>query len=103
MKSYGITIDFDIQAIEEAFGEVEFTYKDSKYMLADESFYFWNNDVNDDQESEWEEVKDINLLEELEECLFEQEEIVEYMIDLVEQRIQNISDKGRLKVYITEI
>ena len=101
MVTYGVTYDIDLEWLEDHFSEIEFDYENNHYMF-DGNFYVNDNSV-DEQDSDWVEVEDINLLSALEDCLFEQQEVVDKIISYVEERIGNISDKGDLKDYIEEI
>ena len=101
MVTFGVTYDFDLNFLEDNFSEIEFDYEDNHYMF-DGTFYV-NDDSVDEQDSDWVEVEDINLLSALEDCLFEQDVVVDKIISYVEERIGNISDNGDLRDYIYEV
>ncbi len=101
MVTYGISYDIDLDFLENHFNEIEFDYEDTHYMF-DGSFYVNDNSVNE-QDSDWVEVEDLNLLSALEDCLFEQEIVIDKITSFVEERIQNISNRGDLRYYIYEI
>ena len=84
---YGITYKFDRTFIVENIGEVEFEFEGKKYLFDDYNFYVWADDVNDDQESDWQIVQDLELKYLLEPILFETEEVTGFIYETVEDRI----------------
>jgi hypothetical protein len=101
MIYYGISFSFDLIYIDDHFGDLEFEYEDKKYLY-DGSFYV-SEFVVDNQESEWVEVTDIYLLSALEDCIFDLEEVKNYIENDVESRINELTNKNWIKDYITEL
>ena len=87
-KRFGITYELSVEWVSEFMDSFKIKDKwDDVYLFEDGDFYYFDEDVNDDQESNWKKVEDIYLIEELTEELLNDKRVVDEFYKYIETEI----------------
>lgn len=102
-RKFGIVYNLDLDWIEEFIGTVELDDWDSDIIFEDGIFYQYNEDVKDEQESDWVKVEDIYLIEKLTNQLLRDKKVVDEFYKYIETELTRKLKENYLINLIEEI